>query len=255
MPHLGIRLAAIAVRDLLPSVTLTEEQVQIQRADTVQIAGGRILHHALALASGIPRSGLPAGRVHRRILSLPQHAMGANVGRNLIHGGILHVHDRPNLGTRIHLVDPLAHPVAVAPSCVAVGLPVQREHALAHIAVELVEIMVHLGGDVATVRVMVATASLAGLTRPINLATPRRIHITATLSDLHHGGIGINHAGHISRLPAGHVDHVHVRGRDRRDNHAQCDNKTSERQPHVAWNLLMLRTFLTENLQANLLQK
>ena len=255
MANLGLGLATITISDLLPSVTLTEEQVKVKRADTVQIAGGRILHHALALAAGIPWSGLPAGSVHGGVLSLPQHAVGAHVGRNLIHSRILHVDNRPHLGTRIHLVHPLAHPVTVTPSMIAVRLPIQREHALAHMTVELVQIMVDLCGDVTTISVMVAATSLAGLTRPINLATPRRIHITATLSDLHHGRVSVHHAGHISRLPAGHVDHVHVRGRDRRDNHAQCDNKTSERQPHVAWNLLMLRTFLTENLQANLLQK
>ena len=241
MPHLGIRLAAIAVRDLLPCVTLTEEQVQVQRADTVQIAGGRILHHALALASGIPRSGLPAGRVHRRILSLPQHAMGAHVGRNLIHGGILHVHDRPDLGTRIHLVDPLAHPVAVAPSCVAVGLPVQREHALAHIAVELVEIMVHLGGDVAAVRVMVAAASLTGLPRPIGLATPRRVHVAGTLGDLHDGRVRVHHACHVGGLPSTHVDDVHIRAGDRRDSDAQHRSQRGQRLADMPTQTLVLR--------------
>ena len=254
MPHLGIRLATITCGDLLPRVTLTEEQVQIQRADTVQIAGGRVLHHALALAAGVPRSGLPAGRVHRRILGLPQHAMGAHVGRNLIHGGILHVHDRPDLGTRIHLVDPLAHPVAVAPSCVPVGLPVQREHALAHIAIELVEIMVDLRRDVAAVRVMVAAASLAGLTRPIGLAAPRRVHIAATLRDLHDGRVRINHARHVSGLPAGNVDDVHVRAGDRRDSDAQHRSQRGQRPADMPTQTLVLRlAFVVEDTQIPLL--
>ena len=248
MPHLGIRLASITVRDLLPSVALTEEQVQVQRADTVQVAGGSVLHHALALAAGIPRSGLPAGRVHRRILRLPQHAMGAHVGRNLIHSTVLHVHDGPDLGTRIHLVDPLAHPVAVAPSCVAVGLPVQREHALAHITVELVEIMVDLGGDVAAVRVMVAAASLAGPTRPIGLATPRRICVAATLRDLHDGRVRVHHARHVCRLPAGNVDDVHVRAGDRRDGDAQYRSQRGQRPADMPTQTLVLRlAFVVED--------
>ena len=248
MSHLGMGLAPIAVRDLLPCVTLTEEQVQVQRADTVQIAGGRILHHALALASGVPRSGLPAGRVHGSILSLPQHAMGANVGRNLIHGGILHVHDGPDLGTRIHLVDPLAHPIAVAPSGVPVGLPIQREHALAHIAVELVEIMVDLGGDVAAVRVMVAAASLAGLTCPIGLAAPRRVRVAGTFGDLHDGRVGVHHARHVCTLPAGHVDDVHVRAGDRRDGDAQHRSQRGQRLADMPTQTLVLRlAFVVED--------
>ena len=248
MPHLGMGLTPITIRDLLPSVTLTEEQVQIQRADTVQIAGGRILHHALALAAGVPRSGLPAGRVHGSVLGLPQHAMGAHVGRNLIHGGILHVHDRPDLGTRIHLVDPLAHPIAITPSCVAVGLPVQRKHALAHITVELVEIMVHLGGDVAAVRVMVAAASLAGLPRPIGLAAPRRIHVAATLRDLHDGRVSVHHARHVCTLPAGNVDDVHVRAGDRRDSYAQHRSQRGQRPAHMPTQTLVLRlAFVVED--------
>ena len=247
MPHLGMGLTPITVRDLLPSVTLTEEQVQIQRADTVQIAGGSILHHALALASGVPRSGLPAGRVHRRILSLPQHAMGAHVGRNLIHGTVLHVHDGPDLGTRIHLVDPLAHPIAVAPSGVPVGLPIQREHALAHIAVELVEIMVDLGGDVAAVRVMVAAASLAGLTCPIGLAAPRRVRVAGTFGDLNDGRVGVHHARHVCTLPAGNVDDVHVRAGDRRDSNAQHRSQRGQRPADMPTQTLVFRVAFVED--------
>ena len=174
--------------------------------------------------------------------------MGAHVGRNLIHGGILHVHDRPDLGTRIHLVDPLAHPIAITPSCVAVGLPVQRKHALAHITVELVEIMVHLGGDVAAVRVMVAAASLAGLPRPIGLAAPRRIHVAATLRDLHDGRVSVHHARHVCTLPAGNVDDVHVRAGDRRDSYAQHRSQRGQRPAHMPTQTLVLRlAFVVED--------
>ena len=204
----------LGVGVLVPLPGFATEHVEIQRASVSgQPAVGSVLAHGLAICAILPRAGLPScGRVGS-VLRHPQSALGPHIGGNLPNRGCLHVDYGPHAGHRVHAPDEFSYPVAVAPCAVLVGFPIQYQHRAAHVRSRVVGEVVGFGGGVVTAGVVVEAEFLAGVQRALCLYTPCGVDEPGVLGDLGHGEVGLHLACDAGRLPAGHVDAVHVHHR------------------------------------------
>ena len=150
--------------------------------------------------------------------------MGAHVTRDLPQVGGGRVGERPYPGARVHPVDEHADPVGVPPRGVLVAFPVEHEHRGPQVRADGVDEVVGLGRGVAAAGVVVEAEALAPLSHALRLTGYVAVGEAGALSGLDDGEIVIGCARDGRRLPAGHVDAVHVGHR------AGCDGEHGERQ-------------------------
>ena len=177
---------------------------------------GGVLAHGFAVDRVVPRSALVAGGRVAGVLSDPKAAVGAHVAGYLIECGRLHVHHRPHAGERVDALNEPAHPVAVAPLGVLVGLPVEHEHGLADVVPSPADEEVGLAAGVVAAGVMVQAEALAPVGHTLGLSAPATVLEADTLTDFDDGEVVAGGAGDVRGLPAGHVDADHVGHGDRR---------------------------------------
>ncbi|EQW16341.1 Uncharacterised protein [Scardovia inopinata] len=136
--------------------------------------------------------------------------MAAHVGRDLVQVGGGRVDERTYVGPRVDVVDEGAHPVGVAPCGVLVALPIEHEDRSADVGAHGVDEVVGFGGHVAAAGVVVEAEALASLSHAVVLAGHVPVGEAGALRGLDHGEVVVGGAGDGRRLPAAHVDSMHV---------------------------------------------